>query len=294
MDANQNIVARYLYDPFGRLLAQRGTLGPANRMQFSSMPHHAPSGLSLYTFRAYDPTLQRWLSHDPIGERGGINLYDFVRNNSLSAADPLGLDVISVDDSVNWVMTIVDIVFDALDIAESPTDLQPQSGQVYVPNEPPTWAIMVLGFSMMAPNLSPSTSATAQVATPPAAVPQMSFATRVSRFCYDDRPFRTISREYWEANGPAEGSSLHHWLFPQSATWVPQGIRNAGFNLMELPPIIDTPFGGLNQWMGMSGSPWAPTADWVIRLAVPGSLAGAAYGGGRIGQSIFDPVVVGQ
>jgi len=112
------------------------------------------------------------------------------------------------------------------------------------------------------------------------------FATDLGRFFYDDRSFRTISREYWAENGPADGSSLHHWLFPQSATWVPQGIRNAGFNLMELPPIIDTPFGGLNQWMGMSRSPWAPVIDWGIRIGVPASIGGAAYGGAQLGAAL--------
>ena len=38
---------------------------------------------------AYD-TL-RWISRDPIGERGGINLYGYVGNNSLYWVDPLGL-----------------------------------------------------------------------------------------------------------------------------------------------------------------------------------------------------------
>jgi RHS repeat-associated protein len=60
-------------------------------MQFSSMPHHNLSGLSLYPFRAYEPNLQRWLNQDPIGEAGGINLYQFVENNPLSLIDPLGL-----------------------------------------------------------------------------------------------------------------------------------------------------------------------------------------------------------
>jgi hypothetical protein len=109
----------------------------------------------------------------------------------------------------------------------------------------------------------------------------------LGRFFYDNRAFKTISREYWNVNGPAEGSSLHHWLFSQSATWVPQGIRNAGFNLMELSPIIDTPFGGLNQWMGMSRSGWAPVADWGIRLGVPAAVGSGAYGGTQIGNCIF-------
>jgi len=109
-------------------------------------------------------------------------------------------------------------------------------------------------------------------------------ARNTGRFFYDNRAFPKVSREYWASNGPADGSSLHHWLFPQRASWIPQGIRNAGFNLMELPPIINTPFGGLNQWMGMSGSLWAPVIENGIRLAVPASMGGAAYGGAQLGS----------
>ncbi len=90
LDGNENVAARYLYDPFGRLLGQWGSLANANRMQFSSMPHHGNSGLTLYPFRAYDPVLQRWLSRDPIGEGGGIDLYAFAGNSPLNAVDSDG------------------------------------------------------------------------------------------------------------------------------------------------------------------------------------------------------------
>jgi hypothetical protein len=33
----------------------------------------------------------KWLNQDPIGERGGINLYEFVANNAINQTDPLGL-----------------------------------------------------------------------------------------------------------------------------------------------------------------------------------------------------------
>lgn len=42
-------------------------------------------------YRFYDPNLQRWLSRDPIGEEGGINLYEFVNIEPIGFIDPDGL-----------------------------------------------------------------------------------------------------------------------------------------------------------------------------------------------------------
>jgi RHS repeat-associated protein len=94
MDGNQYMVARYLYDPFGKLVGRWGVLADANAMQFSSMPRHRNSGLVLYPFRAYEPNLQRWLNHDPIQELGGANLYNFVFNSPLQNFDPWGLQAV--------------------------------------------------------------------------------------------------------------------------------------------------------------------------------------------------------
>jgi len=42
-------------------------------------------------FRAYDANSGTWLSADPIGEEGGLNLYGYVNNDPISELDPLGL-----------------------------------------------------------------------------------------------------------------------------------------------------------------------------------------------------------
>ncbi|MDB2673807.1 RHS repeat-associated core domain-containing protein [Akkermansiaceae bacterium] len=45
-----------------------------------------------YGYRYYDPVAGRWPSRDPIGERGGINLYGMVENNAVNGVDVLGLE----------------------------------------------------------------------------------------------------------------------------------------------------------------------------------------------------------
>jgi len=128
-----------------------------------------------------------------------------------------------------------------------------------------------------------------RVAAQSAAARPVSLGTRFQRFFYDNRPFSTIRREYWRMPyGPPGryGPSLDHWLFP-NASRLPQGIRNAGFNLVELPPFIRTPFGGLNQWMGMSSSPWTTAARVSVTASIPASLGAGFWGGMEVGEWLF-------
>jgi RHS repeat-associated protein len=62
-----------------------------NVERFSSKEQNE-SGLIYYLYRYYDPLLQRWISRDPIEEKGGINLHTFSKNEPLSHLDPFGHD----------------------------------------------------------------------------------------------------------------------------------------------------------------------------------------------------------
>jgi hypothetical protein len=49
----------------------------------------------------YDANIGRWLSRDPIAERGGVNLYGFVGNDGLNNRDYLGLATTITGDDYN-------------------------------------------------------------------------------------------------------------------------------------------------------------------------------------------------
>jgi RHS repeat-associated protein len=111
----QQLAAKYLYDPYGNLLAMSGSLAAANVYRFSSKEWDGNSGLYYYLYRFYDPNLQRWPNRDPLGEFGfeilrkhkakgmrtrtgvaelamGPDLYEFVHNSPISRIDLRGLD----------------------------------------------------------------------------------------------------------------------------------------------------------------------------------------------------------
>jgi RHS repeat-associated protein len=62
-----------------------------NSYCFSSKELHSNSGTIYYLLRYFDPSLQRWLNRDPVGESGGRNLYEFIGNDPTHRTDSWGL-----------------------------------------------------------------------------------------------------------------------------------------------------------------------------------------------------------
>lgn len=100
------LLARYEYDAFGQQVMAETTpaLTAAAHVRaavqdqdwgFSTKQRESDSGLVYYGFRYYSPELGRWPNRDPIGERGGINLYGMCYNNPVSFVDFLGRDPIT-------------------------------------------------------------------------------------------------------------------------------------------------------------------------------------------------------
>ena len=59
--------------------------------RLSNKDEDTETGLFYYGFRYYDPVTGRWPNRDPIGERGGLNLYGMVGNNPVNLWDYLGM-----------------------------------------------------------------------------------------------------------------------------------------------------------------------------------------------------------
>jgi len=89
------LVARYEYDPYGNVVGpDTGLPGDpyttTNPFRFSTKQWDDETGLGYWGYRHYSPTLGRWISRDPIGERGGFNLYGYVGNCAVDAIDLFG------------------------------------------------------------------------------------------------------------------------------------------------------------------------------------------------------------
>jgi len=91
------LVARYDYTPYGERITRHEASGyTACDIGFTghiTLPSlvSGQTELVLTHFRAYNPELGRWLSPDPIGEKGGMNIYQYAGGDPTSSTDLLGL-----------------------------------------------------------------------------------------------------------------------------------------------------------------------------------------------------------
>jgi RHS repeat-associated protein len=93
LDASGDRVAHYQYDPFGNLTPEStGSHQTLFTHRFSTKYFDEETGFYYYGYRYLDPVTGRWPSRDPIGERGGLNLYGFVGNDGMNKWDLLGLE----------------------------------------------------------------------------------------------------------------------------------------------------------------------------------------------------------
>jgi len=99
-DQAGQIVGRYLYEPYGELLAASEQIPNPFTYQGRYGVMREPGGLSYMRARYYDSRVCRFLSRDPL--HGGLpkaaNPYQYALNNPLRYNDPLGLQSVDGQD----------------------------------------------------------------------------------------------------------------------------------------------------------------------------------------------------
>jgi RHS repeat-associated protein len=85
-DGSGTVVETLNYDSFGNNAGSART-----RYTYTGRERDSDTGLLYYRARFYDPQLGRFISEDPIGLNGGINVYAYVGNNPAKLNDPTGL-----------------------------------------------------------------------------------------------------------------------------------------------------------------------------------------------------------
>jgi RHS repeat-associated protein len=87
-NSSGSTLAQYSYEPFGNTFITSGASG--NSYQYTGRENDG-TGLYFYRARYYSPSLDRFVSQDPIGPGSGINVYSYVMDAPTDWVDPLGL-----------------------------------------------------------------------------------------------------------------------------------------------------------------------------------------------------------
>lgn len=111
-DSTRTVQTSYTFEPFGNTTSS-GT-STTNSFAYAGREFDA-IGLYFNRARYYNPTIQRFISEDPIGLHGGINVYAYVENSPANSNDPAGL----------WSPRAHDKILDhALSGCASPSDIR--------------------------------------------------------------------------------------------------------------------------------------------------------------------------
>jgi RHS repeat-associated protein len=94
VDASGAIVASYVYDAWGAIISQSGSLADVNPIRYRGYYYDVESGLYYLQSRYYNPGWGRFLNADALFDTRtgvlGTNMYAYCENNAIMKFDPTG------------------------------------------------------------------------------------------------------------------------------------------------------------------------------------------------------------
>jgi len=93
---SQAIAWKAVYTPFGEAVPSIQTVD--NPFRFPGQYYDPETGLHYNYFRYYNPQTGRYITPDPIGLEGGINLFVYVQNNPVNRTDEFGLQSVGAEE----------------------------------------------------------------------------------------------------------------------------------------------------------------------------------------------------
>lgn len=105
----------------------------------------------------------------------------------------------------------------------------------------------------------------------------------ISKLFYNDKPYKNVSSQYRKTGSKSakkirdiQHIELQHLWWMNSNKHIPQGIKNSGLNLLEIPDEFNT-------WMSNK-----KTRNWTFRAIVLSILAASAWAGWDVGSYLTE------
>ena len=97
LDGSGNVLSSSAYDGYGQEASAGTPTDPFGYHARDGYVLDRETGLYYCQNRYYDPGTAHWLTRDPIGANGGINVYAYCGSGPVRSADPSGLAFTSLD-----------------------------------------------------------------------------------------------------------------------------------------------------------------------------------------------------